>query len=100
MYAYRCRFVCVVYIFTMKQEKFIVITSIMYVGIYIYIVYTVYKLLDDPPNYYAIPDTDEPDVWFEPVQVWEVLCADISISPKYNAAVGQVKTKTKNKNNN
>ena len=29
-------------------------------------------------------------MWFEPKFVWEVLCADLSLSPRYQAAVGEV----------
>lgn len=45
-----------------------------------------------PKSYYRTPALKalEPDVWFEPVQVWEVLCADLSISPQHMAAVGHV----------
>lgn len=32
----------------------------------------------------------EPDVWFEPMEVWEVAFADITLSPTYTAAVGLV----------
>jgi DNA ligase 1 len=30
----------------------------------------------------------KPEVWFEPKIVWEVLCADLSLSPIYTAAFG------------
>ena len=31
-----------------------------------------------------------PDVWFEPQEVWEMIFADITISPTYTAAIGLV----------
>lgn len=34
----------------------------------------------------------KPDVWFEPRVVWEVLAADLSLSPIYTAAKGLVST--------
>ncbi|KAL2866965.1 putative DNA ligase I [Aspergillus lucknowensis] len=32
----------------------------------------------------------EPDVWFEPQEVWEIAFADITLSPTYPAAIGLV----------
>jgi DNA ligase 1 len=50
------------------------------------------RLLDSPKSYYRFSGNKgiEPDVWFEPCQVWEVKCADLSISPAHTAAIGQV----------
>ncbi len=46
--------------------------------------------IDRARNDYAINDLIKPDVWLEPHQVWEILGADLSISPKYTAAIGLV----------
>ena len=48
------------------------------------------RLLAACPRYYKLGETMKPDVWFAPVQVWEVKCADLSISPVHQAAVGRV----------
>ncbi|KAK4177914.1 putative DNA ligase 1 [Triangularia setosa] len=32
----------------------------------------------------------EPDVWFNPVEVWEVAFADVTVSPTYTASIGMV----------
>ncbi|KAI0567355.1 DNA Ligase I [Gracilaria domingensis] len=43
-------------------------------------------------SYYRTPSLAalQPDVWFEPLQVWEVKCADLSISPQHTAGIGRV----------
>ncbi|GLD94411.1 hypothetical protein PINS_up003022 [Pythium insidiosum] len=48
------------------------------------------KVVDRPPSDYAIADGIKPDVWFQASCVWEILGADLSISPKYTAAMGLV----------
>ncbi|EXJ83536.1 DNA ligase 1 [Capronia coronata CBS 617.96] len=47
------------------------------------------NVLGSRPSYieYSGP---EPDVWFEPQEVWEMAFADITLSPTYTAAIGLV----------
>ncbi|KAB8339227.1 hypothetical protein FH972_022161 [Carpinus fangiana] len=44
--------------------------------------------IDRPKPFYnhSAGNKDQPDVWFEPRFVWEVLCADLTLSPRYKAA--------------
>ncbi|XP_032422255.1 DNA ligase 1 [Xiphophorus hellerii] len=54
-----------------------------------------YKFLKEhtlakPRPYYRVDQSAEPDVWLDAVQVWEVKCADLSLSPVYKAAMGMV----------
>ncbi|CAG8705874.1 995_t:CDS:2, partial [Scutellospora calospora] len=46
--------------------------------------------IPEPKNYYNYDKGTNPDVWFEPCQVWEVKTADLSISPIYKAALGKI----------
>uniref|UniRef100_A0A672JTB5 DNA ligase n=1 Tax=Salarias fasciatus TaxID=181472 RepID=A0A672JTB5_SALFA len=46
--------------------------------------------LPKPRAYYRFDQSAEPDVWLDAVQVWEVKCADLSLSPVYKAAMGMV----------
>ncbi|XP_073346560.1 DNA ligase 1 [Pagrus major] len=47
-------------------------------------------ILQKPRAYYRFDQSAEPDVWLDAVQVWEVKCADLSLSPVYKAAMGMV----------
>ena len=56
--------------------------------------YEVLKPLEssEKKSYYEVADEIKPDVWFEPKVIWEVLTADLSLSPKYAAARGHVRS--------
>ncbi|XP_031625448.1 DNA ligase 1 isoform X2 [Contarinia nasturtii] len=47
-------------------------------------------VIPSPKSYYRFESSLEPDDWFDVVQVWEVLCADLSLSPVHQAAKGIV----------
>lgn len=46
------------------------------------------RTLPVPESNYNVSDRMKPDVWLEPCQVWEIKCADLSISPVHTSAMG------------
>uniref|UniRef100_T1JW70 DNA ligase n=2 Tax=Tetranychus urticae TaxID=32264 RepID=T1JW70_TETUR len=49
-------------------------------------------IIERPKSYYNFDPSIKPDVWFDAVQVWEVKCADLSISPVHRAAFGSLES--------
>ncbi|EGC40059.1 hypothetical protein DICPUDRAFT_25751, partial [Dictyostelium purpureum] len=49
-------------------------------------------VINQPRNMFRISDSIKPDVWLSPSQVWEVLAADLSISPVHTAAYGNLES--------
>ncbi|XP_048000918.1 DNA ligase 1 isoform X2 [Leguminivora glycinivorella] len=47
-------------------------------------------VVDAPRNYYRYDTSHAADVWFAPACVWEIRCADLSLSPAHRAAMGLV----------
>lgn len=49
-------------------------------------------VIEKPKPFYSHSsgNTDQPDVWFEPRFVWEVKSADLTISPRYRAAIEEL----------
>lgn len=47
-------------------------------------------VLSSPPSYYKYVESDLPDVWLSATRIWEIKCADLSLSPHHKAALGLV----------
>lgn len=48
------------------------------------------NVIKEPRSYYRFNQAHAPDDWFDVCQVWEVKCADFSLSPVHQAGIGIV----------
>lgn len=48
------------------------------------------NIIKEPRSYYRFNQAHSPDDWFDVCQVWEVKCADLSLSPVHQAGIGIV----------
>eukprot|EP01080_Neovahlkampfia_damariscottae_P002423 gene2423-3134_t len=49
-----------------------------------------FEIIKEPKSYYKFNDSHKPDIFFDLSKVWEVKCADITLSPKHLAAIGLI----------
>lgn len=47
-------------------------------------------IIKEPRSYYRFNQAHAPDDWFDICQVWEIKCADLSLSPVHQAGIGIV----------
>ncbi|KAJ3029370.1 hypothetical protein HDV00_009622 [Rhizophlyctis rosea] len=47
------------------------------------------NVIPAPKSYYVVSESLRPDVWFLPVEVWEIRGADLTLSPVHRAAAGK-----------
>nr|GMD67242.1 DNA ligase 1 [Ipomoea batatas] len=81
-------FSLLVMIVTMRNFKAFVKSALVFLKQCLKNALPVIVLKLSPSQRYA--ETLNPDVWFEPTEVWEVKAADLTISPVHRAAIGIV----------
>ncbi|KAJ3053686.1 hypothetical protein HK097_003612 [Rhizophlyctis rosea] len=47
------------------------------------------NVIPAPKSYYVVSESLRPDVWFLPLEVWEIRGADLTLSPVHRAAAGK-----------
>jgi DNA ligase 1 len=51
-------------------------------------IYLKNTVIQEAKSYYRVESSLKPDEWFDVTQVWEIKCADLSLSPIHRAAIG------------